>query len=371
VMFHTTDYDNGMIPLHIGNIPAFDGTNPVVDDGLFLYSECHDHYHFNFYANFTWSGGGISAGDSQKRGFCLISYYRLVNSEWSPLPNPYGFCNYQGISAGWADIYSIGIPCQWKDVTNVMQPTSGTMTAQVNFKNLLCEGDEMCAADGVTQLFVPTNLTTCAETVPPSDCSNVSKFLCNIVDPNTFNNNFDSVPSFIGGCGASYVTNSNASQALYAIGPLRDTEFSRLGPQLRRCKPKSRVTMRCTIQNNAQPQVIRVCESSLVLGCGLACRFNDTLANVVVEAYQPASFTFRCPGPRDVNETGGAYSLYQAMVIVTDGSPALSCSVTYEDDTVVAELQGNAIPEARSSDATVSTPALSALVAALVALLAA
>jgi len=369
VMFHTTDYDNGMIPLHIGDIPNFDGTNPVVDDGLFLYSSCHNHYHFNYYANFTWTGpNGLSAGDSQKRGFCLISYYRLVNSEWSPLPNPYGFCNYQGISAGWADIYSIGIPCQWKDVTNVVRPTVGTMTAVVNFQDLLCEGVELCEADGVTPIFVPTNLTTCAETVPPSDCSNVSKFKCNNPDPNTYNNNFDSVQSTIGGCGASYVTKSDPSQALYTIGPLRDTEFSILGAQLRGCRPNNRVTLQCTVPRNAQPQVIRVCESSVVLGCGLACRFNDTLANIVVEASQPATVTFTCPGPRDSTEPGGFFSLYQAMVIVTDGSPSISCTGQYG---YVGLEEGSAFSETMASTASLPMAALGAGVSALALTLAA
>jgi len=310
---------------------------------LFLYSPCHNHFHFNYYSNLSWTGpGGLSAGDSQKRGFCLISYYRLVNSEWSPLHNPYGFCSLQGIASGWADIYSIGLPCQWKDVTNVVSPVNGMLRAEVNFAGLLCEGVQMCASDGETPLFVETNLSTCAEHMASGNvsCSNVSTFLCDQT-PGSLNNNPDSVPAFIGGCGASYVTQSDPTKPpLYTIGPLRDTEFSLIGTeQLRQCTPNAVTILQCSIQPNKQLQVLRVCESSRVLGCALACRYNDSFANVIIEARNPNKqiVTFICPGQRDAQETGGVYSLYQAMVIVTDGSPDINCVQVPDGEAIVVQ----------------------------------
>jgi len=375
LLFHTTDYNNGIYPIHIGDIPDYDGTNPIIDNGLFVYSPCHNHYHFNFYANFSWTGpGGMTAGDKEKRGFCLLSYYRIVNSEWSPLPNDYGFCTHQGIASGWADIYSIGIPCQWKDVTTITTPTLGTLSSHANFKNLLCEGLEMCEEDGVTQRFVPTGLSTCSETSSSSNCANVSTFECQ-QSAGTSSNNAHSVPAFIGGCGASYVTRGVPAQALYTIGPLRDTEFSMVGTrQLRQCQPGQQKVLRCSIRssqsNSQEPQVIRVCESSIALGCGLACRYNDSLANQVLKAVEPnfETITFSCPGFRDTVEVGGRYSLYQAMVIVTDGNPNIRC-VEVDDDDSLMDLWDNAEQYRTMKLAASATSLQSASFLALLALL--
>jgi len=331
-MFHATDYNNGVYPMHIGTIPAFDGTNPVVNQGMFMYSACHNHYHFNYYANFSWvDSTGVPAGDSQKRGFCLISYYRLVNSEWAPLTNPYGFCAFQGIASGWADIYSIGIPCQWKDITSVTTQQTGTLVAHANFADMLCEGLTICENDGITPRFVDTNLSTCAET-PPSHCSTVQKFECQ-ASSGTLADNTDQVPSFVGGAGKSYVTNSDPANALFTIGPLRDTEWQLASAtQLLPCTAGAIKTLQCSISNvgtshSREPQVIRVCESSRALQVGLACRYNESLANVVIDQVFPAyiTVTFTCPAARDLVETGGAYSLYQNMVIITDGTPKITC----------------------------------------------
>jgi hypothetical protein len=333
LMFHATDYNSGYKPMHIGAIPDYDGTNPVVNHGMFLYSHCHNHYHFNYYANFSWDGPMGSAGDAQKRGFCLISYYRLVNSEWSPLVNPYGFCSFQGIASGWADIYSIGIPCQWKDITAITAPQTGQLKARVNTAGMLCEGTQICENDAQTPRFEPTGLTTCSEVGSPESCSDVSKFECT-ESAGTLDDNTDQVDSFVAGAGASYVTNSNAAQALYTIGPLRDTEWRKLGNnQMLACTPGAVKTLSCSISNQGnshsrEPQVVRVCESSRALGVGLACRYNESLANVIIDQVAPAAVTvsFTCPAARDAVETGGVYSLYQNMVIVTDGTPKIICN---------------------------------------------
>jgi len=174
-------------------------------------------------------------------------------------------------------------------------------------------------------------------------CSNVSTFECK-ESVGAADNNHDSVPSYLGGAGASYVTGRNPAQALYTIGPLRDTEFSLLGTkQLRRCRPGLQKQLRCSLAadgaNSQQPQVLRVCESSIALNVGLACRYNDSLANEIIKAVEPRyeTITFTCPDFRDVVEKGGRYSLYQAMVIVTDGTAKIKC-VEVEDDEDLMDL---------------------------------
>ena len=73
-------------------------------------------------------------------------------------------------------------------------------------------------------------------------------------------------------------------------------------------------------------QVVRVCESSLTLGCGTACRYHETLANVTVEPGKTVNVRFTCPAAETAvnsEEYGGAYSLYRAMAFGPDGASKL------------------------------------------------
>ena len=109
---------------------------------------------------------------------------------------------------------------------------------------------------------------------------------------------------------------------------MRDTEFSFVGnpnqksDQLRACTPASSTTLKCTVPSTSPTQVVRVCESSVNLGCGTACRYHESLANVTIEPGQTVKVPFTCPAARDggaFGEYGGAYSLYRAMAFGPDG----------------------------------------------------
>ena len=52
-----------------------------------------------------------------KQAFCLLDVQQYVPG--SP-PARYN-CGFQGITAGWADIYTSGLDCQWIDVTGVAE----------------------------------------------------------------------------------------------------------------------------------------------------------------------------------------------------------------------------------------------------------
>ena len=147
-----------------------------------------------------------------------------------------------------------------------------------------------------------------------------------------------SPPSTHRACGLSYVTDPQSIYGLaQEIGPLRDTEFSFVGnlnkkpDQLRACTPGSSTTLKCTVPSTSPTQVVRVCESSLTLGCGTACRYHESLGNVIVEPGKTVNVQFTCPAARDAGqfgETGGAYSLYRAMAFGPDGGsklPDVSC----------------------------------------------
>ena len=83
--------------------------------------------------------------------------------------------------------------------------------------------------------------------------------------------------------------------------------------------------MHCTVTASAAPQVVRVCEASRALGAGLACTYQDALANVSVDA-RGADVTFMCPAARDAVETGGTYGLYTAPVFEDDPAAAVICN---------------------------------------------
>jgi hypothetical protein len=99
------------------------------DNPLFEYSACHGHYHFVDFTDYKLldAAGGVVA-QGHKQSFCLISMVELETPSvpappgTRPEPEPleggeHGGCNF--LRAGWADIYGVGTPCQWVDITDV------------------------------------------------------------------------------------------------------------------------------------------------------------------------------------------------------------------------------------------------------------
>ena len=88
--------------------------NPADHPELFTWSPCHGHYHFNGYANYDLldrTGTVVLRG--RKQAFCLLD-----SVKYDSTAGPAKFtCTYQGISAGWGDVYGSGLDCQWLDVT--------------------------------------------------------------------------------------------------------------------------------------------------------------------------------------------------------------------------------------------------------------
>jgi hypothetical protein len=110
-------FDTVMINQGDQDIVLGDPTDPVppLEPGDFEYSPCHDHYHFTGWADYTLrdlDGNVVAFG--HKQAFCLldsIDYFGLPSSDYD--------CAFQGISAGWADIYDKSLDGQWVDVTGV------------------------------------------------------------------------------------------------------------------------------------------------------------------------------------------------------------------------------------------------------------
>jgi hypothetical protein len=112
--FDVTTYNRGTANLSLGN---------PVNNTLFEYSPCHNHYHFSNYALYELFSVDprISASPSlvtgRKQAFCLM------DTDRDPLAistNPASFtCSNQGMSLGWGDTYGAYLDGQWLDITRV------------------------------------------------------------------------------------------------------------------------------------------------------------------------------------------------------------------------------------------------------------
>ncbi len=94
--------------------------NPV-DNPYFTYSACHGHYHLKDIltaelldpatgAVLTNATGRVI---SRKQGFCIKDVDQIAGDT----PGQYD-CENQGLTSGWADVYTRDLSCQWLDVTD-------------------------------------------------------------------------------------------------------------------------------------------------------------------------------------------------------------------------------------------------------------
>ena len=102
---------------------------------LFECSTAHGHAHFDQYVKaelIDEDDNVVALG--HKQGFCLLD---------TECENPVYTCGYQGISAGCADTYAEGLPCQYIDVTGLGIP-AGSYTVRVTIDplNRIPEDDE-------------------------------------------------------------------------------------------------------------------------------------------------------------------------------------------------------------------------------------
>ena len=110
-----------------------------VNNPLFTYAPCHGHYHFNNFAAYRLlNAAGQQVAVGQKVGFCLEDV-----SRWNSAANsqPQYNCDYQGIQAGWSDIYGGNLPGQWVDITGLAAGTY-ILEIQLDTANQIAEANE-------------------------------------------------------------------------------------------------------------------------------------------------------------------------------------------------------------------------------------
>ncbi len=98
---------------------------PPTDPNLFEFQACHGHSHFGDFIEAALLDQASQVAARTKQGFCLLDTARF-----DPNSNPFPTydCNNQGLSAGWTDVYSPTLDCQWLDITEV---PGGTYTLRL------------------------------------------------------------------------------------------------------------------------------------------------------------------------------------------------------------------------------------------------
>ena len=316
LQFSSINWNTGKKTLDIGAVDALItgmGGGDLASHHIYEFSECHQHYHFMHYGNFTF---GDQQPSNSKRGFCLQSTDRLSNNEYAPLQNPYSDCSYQGIAAGWGDNYNAGIDCQWIDVTGYdvsKGPVKDSIHETFNPDGFLCEGTPVLDANGKLT-YEPTDFKT-AKGEP------VDRLKCDFM-PSWDANNSRSEELTLDGLGESFVTEPCARGQ---IGPLRNCGFTKRS-DLEACTPGAALKLHCAVPAGTAPQTVRLCESSKVLKSGTACTHEASLGHgIVTEA--GVDVTITCPAARSAAESGGVYSTYTSPLTDDEKPQAVTCAV--------------------------------------------
>jgi len=303
--FDASVHNQGTEPLHIGFVGNREDL--YTQYNIFVYSECHEHYHFSYYGDFNLRTEATVEGD--KKAFCLISTSRRSNNITSELTTPYEGCSYQGIAAGWGDDYSAYLDCQWIDITDAAIPAEGVrapLEFTFNPDHFLCEG-ELHLDDQGNPTFSPSEYTTeDGQTVDRPDCTPA---------PGVDDDNFASKELNIEATGATVTE----ACGIPMLGGSRNCGYDLLGTFA--CTPGEQVELRCTA---AEPLAIRVCEGSSLRG-SLDCPQNVALADGTVE--EELNFSLLCPRRRGDGEEGGLLTVLTAPIWSPEGTPSVACEL--------------------------------------------
>ena len=101
---------------NIGTEDYFIGA-PSANPDQFEWDACHNHYHYEGYADYALytAGGSALPTIGFKNGFCVMD---LGGCNYGGGPQKYT-CSNMGITAGCQDIYSRYLDCQWVDITDL------------------------------------------------------------------------------------------------------------------------------------------------------------------------------------------------------------------------------------------------------------
>ena len=141
--------------------------NPDLLGDEVVYSPCHDHYHYTDYANYELRRGADIVRRGHKQAFCLMDIRPMSGVDPSSIrPRARYNCRYQGISAGWEDVYGSHLDCQWIDITD-LEPGAYTLAVEINPQRVIKERT-FTNNRGLVDVTVPsTDLTQRCPTAVP------------------------------------------------------------------------------------------------------------------------------------------------------------------------------------------------------------
>jgi hypothetical protein len=103
--------------------------DPTRSPNRFTWSPCHGHYHFRSLITYEiYDMRGRITRRGAKQAYCLRDNFRILDRA---AENPKYDCEFQGLQAGWEDVYDKGLDCQWIDITG-LKPGAYVLKAYVN-----------------------------------------------------------------------------------------------------------------------------------------------------------------------------------------------------------------------------------------------
>jgi hypothetical protein len=160
-----------VLAVNKGDADLFVGT-PSADDPRFVFSQCHNHFHFESFARYELRQVGSSTvvKSGRKRSFCIEDLHTDPDAPYARActMNPDNCdghgkcangvcqynCMYQGIQPGRGDIYESNLDCQWIDTTDV-PPGDYDLWVLLNTEQLLPESNYDNDADHITVTVGP------------------------------------------------------------------------------------------------------------------------------------------------------------------------------------------------------------------------
>ena len=112
--------------------------SPDSRPGLFEYSPCHHHYHMKTMVKYRLLNLNFSpVCKGRKQAFCLRDNYPYTSNAG---PSKGYHCDFQGITAGWQDVYDKTLDCQYVDITGV-PPGTYYLEVTLNPKQVFAESN--------------------------------------------------------------------------------------------------------------------------------------------------------------------------------------------------------------------------------------
>lgn len=101
--------------------------NPTDPSTQFVYDPCHGHWHYMGYAEYIlFNAAGKRIPIGVKAGFCVLDL-ECFDGSFGKYK-----CNNMGLTKNCYDVYEVGLPCQWIDITDI-PADNYTLVVRVNW----------------------------------------------------------------------------------------------------------------------------------------------------------------------------------------------------------------------------------------------